>query len=181
MASLATRLAALEKVVEGRWGEYDKPAGSTTADIETANTSPELLAAIVEVLKGIEDKMTTFKEAMDKLVAESTETGSAIDAFILQSNANIALLRQNAQDPEAILQIANTQEAYQQRLASALVANTPATKGDVTEPAVPVADPVAAPPTPAEAATNDATAVVVPPALTDDPGALIAGDGTPVA
>lgn len=161
MASISVRLAALEKVVEARWGEYDKPAGSDIADVQTAGNDTELLTVLVEVLKGIKEDMATYKEAMDQLVKESAETGSAIEAFIQQQNALIATLRANAENPEAILQIANAQEAYQQRLASALVVNTPAADATKAEEP-PIADPVVAPPSAEEAATVDASAVVVP-------------------
>lgn len=164
MASISVRLAALEKVVEARWGEYNKPAGSDIADVQTDDNT-ELLTVLIDVLQEIKNDMATYKEAMDQLVKESAETGSAIDAFIQQQNALIATLRENAQNPEAILQIANAQEAYQQRLASALVVNTPATTEAATE-TPPVADPVAAPPTPDEAATVDASAIVVPETVT---------------
>lgn len=129
---------------------------------QVAQPAPEVdLSPILAALEKVSIDMATLKEAMDRLARESAETASAVDAYKQQTDGIIALLRENAGDPDAVNAIADNLQALQDRLASAVVVNTPATQTGATE-TPPIADPANAEPTPAEQAAPEGENVVVP-------------------
>lgn len=160
--SVQQRLAALETVVKARWGEYVEPDPGAPVSDDWAE-SPE---GLMDIVNGVKNEMSKLTDALARVTQEVAETQSAFEAYKTANDATIALLRENAADPEAINQIADTLQATQDRMASAVVANTAVASDAVTGTGTP--DPVNAPPSAEEtAAEANSQQVNVPEALTN--------------
>lgn len=158
--SYDARLKTIETVLIGRFGEFAAPEYDATGSAVTS--PPADFTELSETVYGLVKDMSKLTDAMDKLVAETTAMGSVVDAIVTQQAEFTALLRENAVNPDQINAIADTIDAYSNRLASAVAVNTPATTPDAVE-TPPIADPIAEPTTPEEeAASSNSPTVSVP-------------------
>lgn len=127
---------------------------------------------------GILEKLNTMSEAMDNLVREVAEMGTAVDGVLTIVGGLRAQLADAiaSGDTTQLQQLATDLQAYQDKLASAAVVNTPAVDPAASE-TPPLPDPIAAPPTdvtaPGDPAPepSDAGAPDVPAAAEETPPA----------
>lgn len=75
-------------------------------------------------------KVWKMSAELDRVTAEVTETGTAIDSAIVLIEGLAAQIRDLADDPAALNALADELDSKSNALASAVAANTPATPGE---------------------------------------------------